>query len=352
MLKQILINSLKSINELDFTCKKLNIIAGTNSSGKSTFIQSILMAKQNEKQNIGLNGPLVNLGDFKDAKNFNSSSKEIGVVFKYSTNNNYELRITEDEISKNDFATRFKTETVDLFDFIEECNSINYLSCDRIGAEDIYKKNYSDPMNVGINGEFAIYSLEKNKDKPLSKEMIVDNSSYTLSTQVNYWLNYILGASITTEDVVGTDFVKCFYVTPSGKMVRPKNIGAGFSYLVSIIVMCLLSNSDDIIIIENPEIHLHPQAQSKVCEFLYFIAKNNRQLFIETHSDHIFNGVRVGIATEKMQAEDVSVNFFSIDDNNCTQNTVIEFGKRGRIMNYTEGLFDQFDIDLNRMLNI
>ena len=58
------------------------------------------------------------------------------------------------------------------------------------------------------------------------------------------------------------------------------------------------------------------------------------------------------MATEKMRAEDISVNFFSIDDNNCTKNTVVEFGKRGRILNYTDGLFDQFDIDLNRMLNI
>lgn len=349
MIKRIFINSLKSIKELGFDCKNLNVIAGTNSSGKSTFIQSILMAKQNEKHNIGLNGPLVNLGDFKDAKNFNSASKEIEIMFECSTNSKYELVITEDDITKNDFVSRFKDER---FDPEVEFNNVNYLSCDRIGAEDIYRKNYSDSMNVGINGEFAIYSLEKNKDKPLPKSLIADNTSYTLNAQVNYWLNYILGASITTEDVVGTDFVKCFYITPSGKTIRPKNIGAGFSYLISIIVMCLLSNRNDIIVIENPEIHLHPQAQSRVCEFLYFIAKNDRQLFIETHSDHIFNGVRVGMATEKMRAEDISVNFFSIDDNNCTKNTVVEFGKRGRILNYTDGLFDQFDIDLNRMLNI
>lgn len=349
MIKRISINSLKSINKLDFDCKKLNVIAGTNSSGKSTFIQSILMVKQNEKQNIGLNGPLVNLGDFKDAKNFNSTSKEIEILFECSPNSKYELAITEDDVPKNDFLSRYKDERINIED---EFNNINYLSCDRIGAEDIYRKNYSDSMSVGVNGEFAIYSLDKNKDKPLSLNMIADNASYTLNSQVNYWLNYILGATITTEDVVGTDFVKCFYVTDLGKQIRPKNIGAGFSYLISIIVMCLLSNKNDVIIIENPEIHLHPQAQSRVCEFLYFIAKNERQLFIETHSDHIFNGVRVGMATAKMRAEDISVNFFSINDNNCTKNTVVEFGKRGRILNYTDGLFDQFDIDLNRMLNI
>lgn len=59
-----------------------------------------------------------------------------------------------------------------------------------------------------------------------------------------------------------------------------------------------------------PEIHLHPKAQSKLCEFLYFVSQSGRQLFIETHSDHIFNGLRVGVANGSMNQEDISVNFF------------------------------------------
>lgn len=73
--------------------------------------------------------------------------------------------------------------------------------------------------------------------------------------------------------------------------------------------MCLGAESDSVIIIENPEIHLHPKAQSKLCEFLYFVSQSGRQLFIETHSDHIFNGLRVGVANGSMNQEDISVNF-------------------------------------------
>lgn len=348
MIKQISTKALKSLSSLDVPCKKLNLIVGTNSSGKSTFIQSILLAKQNETPNAGLNGVLVNFGEFKDAKNFNVSEKEISVSITFSSGETYDLVIDEDGVKKNDFSCL----STSLIDQIVNCFDVDYLSCDRIGAKDIYTKNYSATAEIGINGEYAIYSLDKYKDMPLPEELIYDKSAYTLNTQVNYWLNYILGATITTEDVIGTDYVKCFYSTASGKLIRPKNMGAGFSYLVSIIIMCLLSKKNAIVVIENPEIHLHPQAQSKVCEFLYFIAKSGRQLFIETHSDHIFNGVRVGIATGNMDADDVSVNFFSMDNDNCTYNTVVEFGKRGRILNYTEGLFDQFDTDLNRMLNI
>lgn len=138
---------------------------------------------------------------------------------------------------------------------------------------------------------------------------------------------------------------------------RPVNIGSGVSYLISIIISCLGSSDNDILIIENPEIHLHPKAQSKLCEFLYFVSKANRQIFVETHSDHIFNGLRVGIATKQMKQEEISVNFFGLDDKNETQCNPIVFGDYGKVIGSNKNmdiddLFDQFDIDLDRMLGI
>lgn len=347
MIKEINVKALKSIAEIQFACKKLNIITGTNSSGKSTLLHALLVIAQNSNSNDGINGKYINIGDFKDANNYNVKDKDIYISLNLEQGLE-EIIIDETGVAKNTFFDE-KSNSFKTTDFFKH---IKYLSCNRIGAEDIYKKNYSSEKDVGINGEFAIYCLEKFKSKNLSSELIVDTNSYTLHSQVNYWLDYILGSSISTEDVVGTDFVKCFYSTASGKQMRPKNVGSGLSYLISVLVLCLLSDSNDIIIIENPEIHLHPKAQSKVCEFLYFIAKSGRQLFVETHSDHIFNGVRAGVSEGSIDINNVSVNFFTMNENNCTLNNVIEFGKRGRILNYVEGLFDQFDIDLNRMLNI
>lgn len=348
MIRKISVKGLKSIAEIEMNCEKLNIITGVNSSGKSTLLQALLIVAQNRNSNTGLNGDYVSLGEFTDAKNFNVSEKSISIDIETGCNSIVKLRFDENGIVQNDFYWK----DANVFKLPQGLSTIKYLSCNRIGAEDIYKKKFTDDKEVGMNGEFAIFSLEKYKSDTLPETLIINQDSYTLISQVNYWLNYILGASIFTEDVVGTDFVKCFYRTQEGKYVRPKNIGAGLSYLISVLVLCLLSNEDDIIIIENPEIHLHPQAQSKVCEFLDFIAQSGRQLFVETHSDHIFNGVRAGIATRTMDAKDITVNFFAVDDKNCTYNTVVEFGKRGRILNYVDGLFDQFDIDLNRMLNI
>lgn len=348
MINKLSIKGFKSISNLEINCKKLNLITGMNSSGKSTVLQSILIAAQNRQSNVGLNGPYISVGDFKDAKNFNVAEKLISLDISFPHNDSVGIVFDQNGVKENGFYIQ----DMKLFGTPEDFLTVSYLSCNRIGAEDIYKKNFVDEKNIGVNGEYAIYCLDKNKSVNLPQELVKDYNSYTLISQVNYWLNYILNSSITTEDVVGTDYVKCFYTNDQGKQVRPKNTGAGLSYLISIIVMCLLSKKGDIIIIENPEIHLHPNAQAKVCEFLYFVSNADRQLFVETHSDHVFNGIRAGIATQTMNGNEIAVNFFSLDSRNCTKNNVIEFGKRGRILNCVDGLFDQFDIDLNRMLEI
>jgi predicted ATPase len=201
-------------------------------------------------------------------------------------------------------------------------------------------------------GEYAMDFLQKNSNMELEKEMIKYNEDYTLRSQVNYWLKYIVNTNIKVEDIKGTDIIKASYEMIENKSIRPKNIGSGVSYLISIIIVCLASKPNDLILIENPEIHLHPSSQSKVCEFLYFVSSCNRQIFVETHSDHIFNGIRAGIADKSFAKDKLSINFVNLNDSNCTESTAINIGNHGEILNNNPNLFNQFDIDLDRMLGI
>lgn len=349
MIQKIEVKGLKSINNLNLKCTNLNLITGTNSSGKSTFLQAIMLFFQCQKAlefnyktvKTDLNGKYISLGNFRENKNPFCENIEIKIL-----NNNF------DDFTSYTFNP---DETINCFvDYNnEDSNKLNlkYLSCNRIGSQDIFYQNYIDD-NFDEKGEYSIYYLEKNSSLKLSNELIKDMSSNTLLTQVNYWLNYIVNATIKTEDFSQTDIVKATYSINNSGQRRTKNVGSGVSYLLSVIVLCLLSQKNDVLIIENPEIHLHPKAQSKVCEFLYFISQAGIQLFIETHSDHIFNGIRVGLSNGNIERNKVSVNFFDLDCDNCTNNTVVEFGKRGRILNNVDGLFDQFNLDLNSMLGI
>lgn len=344
MIYSVGIDGLKSINNIKLIFKNLNLLLGTNSSGKSTVIQSLLIASQNINQNNSkFNGSLVSLGDFREVRNFVTNAKSIKIELKDSKSF-HKLEFFEDKESIIDIKE-------DKCDFKFD-NGLYYLSASRIGHMDTYEKNIKEVYKFGLQGEYCFSYFTKYKNITLDSRLLIDDISETLDYNVNYWFSYIIGGRLVTTDIVQTDRLKAQFIGSSGREVRTKNIGSGLSYLISIIIMCLSLEENETLIIENPEIHLHPKAQARLIEFFIFVSKANRQLIIETHSDHIFNGIRVEIANQNLISDEVSVNFLSLNEENCTINSEIEIGKRGRIIDPPNDLFDQFDIDLDRMLGI
>lgn len=347
MLTQFHVKNLKSIDDITINCSYFNLFVGPNSSGKSTLLQSLLLISQNiDNPSFGINGPLVSLGEFREVINFNIKNESIEIdakvndeIIGVSFSENMDYKLTNN-ISSSALA------------FSSDKDNFRYLSSQRIGYRDVYDKNLNNYNDIGVDGEFAINYLQKNASLVLEDNLVAYSEDHTLLAQVNYWLYKILKTEINVENISGTDLIKARYEVSKTRFVRPKNVGAGTSYLISIIISCLSSKSNSIIVIESPEIHLHPTAQSKLCEFFYFISKSKRQLFVETHSDHIFNGIRAGLATSKFCKENIIINYVSLDNNNCTNLEEVEIGPFGKINNNYPELFNQFDIDLNRMLGL
>lgn len=353
MIEKLKIEGFKSIDNIEFNMKNLNLLLGTNSSGKSTIIQSILLSSQSvNKSNAPLNGNIVSIGEFREARNFITNAKEININLD-TDRGNYNINFTEDIDSESGEACiKVDNTTDDVKGLLTLDEGIHYLSASRIGHKDTYDKNFSTIYKFGLQGEYVLDYFEKHKKDILDNELIIDKGSNTLEHQVNYWLKYIVNTSIVTDDIKETDKLKAKFESISGRQVRTKNIGSGLSYLISIIIMCLSMKKGSTLIIENPEIHLHPKAQSKLTELFVYIANHNRQIILETHSDHIFNGLRVAIVQEKIDKNDMNICFLRLDEKGCSENHLIDIGKRGRINNYVEDLFDQFDVDLDRMLGI
>ena len=373
MIGKVSVKGLKSIKNLELECSNLNLFVGTNSSGKSTFLQALLIVAQ-----TGLNGKYVSLGEFREIRNY------------YVPNDSMRIEITEKgkkipswmEFSEDKEKQECIIKTSIDKDIILDCEGSNmneaevselpiedvgfyYLSCHRIGAEDIYAKNMRDQMDFGIDGEYALAYLLRNESNLVDDSLAVKEIGVTnnLLSQVNYWLNYIVGTTLTVGDLKKTNYLQVKYnnnpanFSSESMYCRPVNVGSGISYLISIIILCLGVEEDSIVIIENPEIHLHPKAQSRLCEFLYHVSKTHRQLFVETHSDHIFNGLRVGVANGTIENKNISVNFFAMNEHYETQCNPIIFGEYGKVIGTNDAmdindLFDQFDIDLDRMLGL
>lgn len=360
MIKKLEINALKSIKKLSLDCTNLNIFAGTNSSGKSTIMQSLLIASQYVTSNgqTGLNGYWVKLGDFKSVKSLYCKNDEISIKIEGETEDEVlDINIKDNATMSvvNSLYEPYEIKMKRLYELFSYKKNFFYVPFDRIGVQDTFNKNLEQESRFGRKCEYAISYLEAQKDEfeknSIAPELIRDKNNKTLLAQVNYWFKEIVGSTIETESVDGQR-IKVNYKMSDGIKHAPTNVGSGISYLISILIVCLASEKNSTILIENPEIHLHPKAQSKLMKFLYFIAGSGRQLFIETHSDHIFNGIRAGVSSNEMDSKKIAVNFINCDEKDGSANSVIQFGKMGNVVNPIPDLFDQFELDLNKMIGL
>ena len=131
------------------------------------------------------------------------------------------------------------------------------------------------------------------------------------------------------------------------------NVGFGISYALPIIVAALHSPKDSLVIVENPEAHLHPEGQVKMMELIAKAAKAGVQFIIETHSDHIMNSLLVSVKRQIINPDEVSVYHF---DRNTkmheTRTTHLPVLAGGRIKRPPKGFFDRIDKDLDILMGM
>ena len=104
--------------------------------------------------------------------------------------------------------------------------------------------------------------------------------------------------------------------------------------------------------IGNPEIHLHPGAQSRFVDFLAYLSNLGLQVILETHSDHIYNGLRKNIKKKTILLGKTAVYFLELDQAMQTKVYKIKLNEQGAEEDHPYGLFDQFDDDLDELLGM
>ena len=398
MITEISLKNFKCFKEeTAFPLSKINLLTGINGRGKSTLLQSLLLMRQTIEHNVSsnqiiFNGSCVRLGAFEDVKNSDISIEE-PILFTYKDNKKYirfYLEINENDesvgnIMRIDEAERtllsletldFKYRFEDYFKrgyFAEEgiiehlkeeksylfyptalesmlshfnFNTIHYVAADRIGPKDYYaKNNLSKFINVGPQGENTAIVLARKQEDIVFDKLYLGENAKTVLQQTEEWLNKIFdGAKIKLES--GKDIISLSYNTKlTDKRYKPSNVGFGYSYILPIIVSGLIAKDGEILIVENPEAHLHPKAQSQLTKFLAKVADCGVQVFIESHSEHILNALRVAAATGEtgLLHTDMSVLYFQ--DNEIERFISIPINSDGGIDVWPEGFFDQTDKD-------
>lgn len=137
-----------------------------------------------------------------------------------------------------------------------------------------------------------------------------------LKDQMDAWLDIVSpGAKLLIDRVeIGDeeDFIAkvAFGDNDAIREFKPQNVGFGISYVLPVFATLLTARPTDIIIIENPEAHIHPKGQSKMGELIARAVAYGVQVFVETHSDHVINGIRVAVRDGILKPEDVNIAFF------------------------------------------
>ncbi len=368
---RVKIKNFKSLKNIDISLSNLTLITGINSSGKSSFIQALLLLKENEdnfyshiQKYLIINGKYINLGNkkdilFQDAYQENIeigiSSQKMWTTIKF---NNRDLKINFDT---DCYSTPEGLEDYNIFDLYNIFDeTFQYIMTDRaIPSITYHLSDENIERNlIGFKGEYTAHYLAENRHKNLNIDSLKHNKSktYQLLENVSLWLGEIsngieISATVYSElQQVNLTYSYAYGDNTTDKYT-PLNVGFGITYVLPVIVAILKAKKGDLLIIENPESHLHPRGQSKIAELCAIASANGVQIIVETHSDHFLNGIRIATKKGILTPEQSKVYYFRKDKDELeTKIDEINIDENGGIDSYPKGFFDQMDEDLDKLI--
>ena len=395
----------------------ITLLLGTNSSGKSSLIQSLLLIRQTVKgddPNLDLNlgnpdaDDTVTLGQFKDvlcchgAASESTSATQVGIEFRWSDDGLPEnstlfsarynkgqagsaelayLRLGKDGqgfsvqrskpgIYRLSLATqaKFLGQSSDFrpersFDFsastlnklgaqaelikpigpalLNELGRIIYLGPVRRLAQRDYVWAGRMPAHIGDDGAKAVDALIASgvARQLATKRRQTLPVEAKLFEQTIHWLKEMNLADGLSIRALGGSARYELLIENDGQTSNLKDVGVGVSQVLPVIVAALFAQPGHIVIVEEPESHLHPLAQSKLAELFAEISKErNVQFIVETHSEHLFRRMQTLIARQNLTTNDAAM-YFVERDGKAAKMRPLELDDLGRVKNWPEGFF-------------
>jgi len=362
MITDLLLRRFKRFVHLRLPLHNLTVLTGANGTGKTTVIQAMLLARQASEVSAGfgvvkLNGPYgLELGE------------GIDVLFREAEQPKIELELTDSSSYVHRWCFSVSEERC-LYLSVDERpedppsvftgtdRQFTYLGANRLGPRDTLPAAYEDlsHLGVGVRGENIAHVLTTHgRDEVAGPRRFQDSEVVTLLHQTERWISKIVGPiEIMAEWFPKSTVTRLLFKTPGirSEWMRPANVGFGISYSLPIIVAGLLAPEDGLLIVENPEAHLHPAGQSAIGTFLARVASDGVQVIVETHSDHVLNGIRMAAAIQPpiLRHDNIIVHFFHQEGSVGPETTPIRISAVGKLSAWPRGFFDQFERDLGAL---
>lgn len=374
-MRSLTIKNFKCFEKKTIEFTNLTVLAGGNGAGKSTVIQTFLLFSQSfdgedllfMPDNLYLNDYYCNLGSSRRLLNYNANEDTIEFTFTDKNKKSIEFITKKDPNDLNILCIWNKDILISTYKPSDPSNAIEFLKYfDFIGADRFGPKSFHHTdsnfsrINVGKYGEYTALVLHSHGGKSL------ETMKNDLLFNVNYWLTQIFGYVQVKTDFHEKANIAMLEVKnhPKGDYESPLNMPYGVSYLLPIIVSCLVrqipknelfddyvvdTEENEMVVIENPEAHLHPSAQSKLGYFLTKMS-NYVQIIIETHSEHIINGIRLATLEDDIDNNEITINFFESSEDQLEPNIrQIKIDQMSDLTDWPRGFFDQQAMDVGNI---
>ena len=371
MLTRLDLRKFKCFELLRLPLSPLTLLSGTNASGKSTVLQSLVLLHQTMRENewatrLMLNGSITKLGTVTDVVDQVNGTRhlEIGLhdaatscLWSFSGDRqdmslqtthveSGELRRDQPAMLRYLLPTDADGDSVSLAQRVKD---LTYITAERDGPRETYplEDQYTTSV-VGPQGENAVSMLYRGSGNHIAKELLIENTPPILLRQVGARLaSFFPGCDLNVQQASNVNAVTLgIRISPETGFLRPVHCGFGITQILPIVVAALAAAKGSILLIENPEVHLHPAGQALMGQFLADVSHSGVQVIVETHSDHVLNGIRRTIKSGRIPADQVAIHFFRQRTPDAPQVLTPTLDNSGGIDAWPEGFFDQFDKDL------
>lgn len=393
MLTKLRLEYFKCFERLQLPLAPLTLLSGLNAAGKSSTLQSLSLLHQSAVENewnrtLILNGRLTTLGSAGDVIDKIAGRYEFSIglesdAFSCTWRMRSEDRIRDLAVPISRIVWSEADSWVEqLFELesdqlqriyhllpesltsrsphatalITTLTRMAYISAERIGPRETYPATTPDQQtNVGPRGEYTPWFLYNFAERRPLDGLLISDAAPNLQRQSEAWIDrFFPGAGLVVRPVEGANLMTLGVRTNTATSYhRPQNVGFGITHVLPIVASCLGAGPGDIILIENPESHLHPAGQSAMGRFLARTAAAGAQVILETHSDHVLNGVRRAVKEGLIDPEQVALHFFTArsEDTSLAQVLSPLIDQSGTIDAWPEGFFDQFDKDTAALID-
>jgi predicted ATPase len=385
MIESIEIKNWKSIKGKYFPLRNLNVLLGLNGMGKSSFIQFLLSLSSSDLTNgrLNLNGRFVNIGTTKDALYQYAQKAPLAFTLKCSETESFAMQFDyqheADVFTDESIATRMRNpddliRSISLTEPLFKRANFQYLCASRMDPTSLSSKNYSlvvASRNLGMHGEHVAHFIETFGNEEIVIEGLAHKDSevedrttgkklkvLNLINQINLWMGEISPNVTVRTTEVSTDYVLLEYAYKqpnlgSTNRFKPENVGFGISYVLPVVVALLKARPGDLLIVENPESHVHPRGQAELGKMIAIAAMNGVQIILETHSDHVINGIRVAVKEKQIERDKVVIFYFDkviAASEQYSKITNIEIDQNGELSDYPKDMMDEWANQLFKLM--